>query len=188
MHPVLPQLPAHLLQDPYVAALDRQYRASWNYDIAFARRGSSYPFLKDEASRVLKRTCVGCHPIAQGGFNTVFLLTFDDQTDLIARVAGVFGQLPLPAHVLAQQLGSEVATLKFLLARTSIPVPIVYHVDLNPDNAVGAPYMIMSRIHGIPASNMWPTMSLSQKIDLVTDVAKIEADLRCLPFHELGCL
>ena len=41
---------------------------------------------------------------------------------------------------------SEVATLAYLRAYTSVPVPIVYYVDENPYARVGGELVIMSEV------------------------------------------
>jgi hypothetical protein len=59
---------------------------------------------------------------------------------------------------------SEVATMQYLAAKTSIPVPEVFHHDFSLDSEIGAPYMLISYIHGSVASE------LSQQRDCHPDV------------------
>ena len=46
---------------------------------------------------------------------------------------------------------SEVATMKYLRERTTIPVPTVYHYDANPYNRLGGEYILMSKVSSISA-------------------------------------
>ena len=43
---------------------------------------------------------------------------------------------------------SEIATLQYVRSRTSVPVPKVFGYDLNRDNDVGGPYILMEMIPG----------------------------------------
>jgi aminoglycoside phosphotransferase (APT) family kinase protein len=49
-------------------------------------------------------------------------------------------------------LHSEVATMKFLKRKTTIPVPTVFAYDSSYDNAVGQPYILMEAMTG---KNLW---------------------------------
>lgn len=41
---------------------------------------------------------------------------------------------------------SEVATMRYLRERTTVPVPVVYHYDSNPFNRLGGEYILMSKV------------------------------------------
>lgn len=45
---------------------------------------------------------------------------------------------------------SEVATMRYLRERTSVPVPVVYHYDSNPFNRLGGEYILMSKVCVLP--------------------------------------
>ncbi|KAJ7732129.1 kinase-like domain-containing protein [Mycena metata] len=147
--------------------------------------------LESEATRVMKKSrCIESYPIAQGGFNTVFVLTFEDGTDVIARLArSAFNDNAECAEdALTHSLLSEVSTLAFVKEHTSIPVPEVYHFESNANNPVGARYMIMERILGHPLGTTWYTMSSQQRQQLVTQLAGMEAELLNTRFPAIGCL
>ncbi|KAJ7868035.1 kinase-like domain-containing protein [Mycena olivaceomarginata] len=146
--------------------------------------------LEYEATRVMKKACIGSYPIAQGGFNTVFVLTFEDGTDVIARLArSAFNDnAECTEDALTHSFFSEVATLAFVKHHTSIPVPEVYHVESSAGNPVGARYMIMERILGHPLGTTWYTMSSQQRQQVVTQLAGMEAELLSTTFPVIGCL
>ncbi|KAJ7473152.1 hypothetical protein B0H11DRAFT_2037432 [Mycena galericulata] len=146
------------------------------YSLAVSRVLASFDLqsLEDEAARVMKKGCIGSYPIAQGGFNTVFVLTFEDGTDVIARLAGsAFNDnAECTEDALTHSFLSEVATLSFVKRHTSIPVPEVYHVESSAGNPVGARYILMERILGHPLGTTWYTMSSQQRQQVVTQLAK----------------
>ncbi|KAG9122032.1 hypothetical protein FRC07_001757 [Ceratobasidium sp. 392] len=71
----------------------------------------------------------------------------------------------------------QVATLKFVSYRTNIPVPQVHSWNSDAANPVGAEYMIMEKIHGVPASKVWDALDLHKKRTAVSDVARYLASL-----------
>ncbi|KAJ7260442.1 hypothetical protein B0H12DRAFT_1107391, partial [Mycena haematopus] len=123
--------------------------------------------LQRQATKVMEKTCTGAHLFAIGGYNVVYLLLFDDGTDILARLRIPAGDLgdngrDMTAEHLSARFTSEVrrswsgamrsdrrqvATLLWLRARVpSIPVPQLYAWDGDDTNPVGAPYMLMQRV------------------------------------------
>ena len=72
-----------------------------------------------------------------------YLVSLADGQELVARVARRF----MPRL----KTESEVATMKYLRERTTIPVPTVYHYDANPYNRLGGEYILMSKVSSISA-------------------------------------
>ena len=58
---------------------------------------------------------------------------------------------------------SEVATMRYLRERTSIPVPTVYHYDSNPYNRLGGEYILMSKVSRIRAPALARALDLSRR-------------------------
>ncbi|KAJ7103691.1 kinase-like domain-containing protein [Mycena crocata] len=184
-------LPHYLAQDPGLTALVKTFRTFLEYSEASASVLSlveSYTSLVDEATRVMKKRCTGSYPIAQGGFNTVFLLTFEDGTDALARLRGgpSADAARYPSDLLAQQFISEIATIAYVRNHTSIPVPQVYHSDSNTNNALGTRYMLMERISGESLGTSWDSMSPKQRKGVVSGVARIQAELLQAPLSMIG--
>ncbi|KAJ6452285.1 kinase-like domain-containing protein [Mycena sanguinolenta] len=182
-------------QDPYLSRLAADFQLSLNhpeYGLDVSRVLASFDIhaLESEAARVMqKKRCIGSYPVAQGGFNTVFVLKFEDGTDVIARLAGsAFNDnAEYTEDDLTRSFLSEVATLGFVKQHTSIPAPEVYHFEASP-NPVGARYMIMERISGHQLSTTWFTLSPQQRQQLVTQLAEIEAELLNTKFSAIGCI
>ncbi|KAJ6473118.1 kinase-like domain-containing protein [Mycena sanguinolenta] len=141
--------------------------------------------LASKATEVMhKRRCRSTLPLAQGGYNSVFLIIFDDGADVIARIAKSAYNEPL-----SDELAKLIATLKYLKQSTSLPVPQVYYSNSDPGE-VGARYMIMETMKGMPLELLWPEMSYEQQQDVVTQWAAMQAELLNppLPFHKIGSL
>ncbi|KAJ7491626.1 hypothetical protein B0H11DRAFT_1803782 [Mycena galericulata] len=187
------ELPPHLAQDPGLAAVTKTLRTLLNhpeYSSDVLRLVESYPALVDEATRVFEKHCTGSYPIAQGGSNTVFLLTFEDGSDALARVRGGLSAEPpeCSSELLASQFLSEVATIAYVRKHTSIPVPEVYHSDSDPKNALGTRYMFMQRIAGENLGTAWQSMSHEQREGVVTELAHMEAQLLQRPLPMIGSI
>lgn len=80
--------------------------------------------------------------IAKGGFNIVFKMTYKNTSAAVIR-------LPLPgAMMLAEEkVRNEVALMRYIRDKTSIPVPFIYHwgnKDQSPLNLT--PFIIMNHI------------------------------------------
>ncbi|KAJ6569895.1 kinase-like domain-containing protein [Mycena sp. CBHHK59/15] len=189
----LPELPEHLARDPGLAALVKAFRMFLEFSEDSAdvlHLVESYTGLVAEATRVMKKRCTGSYPIAQGGFNTVFLLTFEDGTDALARLRGgpSAESAAFSSDVLAHQFLSEVATIAFVRTHTSIPVPELCHSDSDANNALGTPYMLMKRISGESLGTSWASMSREQREGVVSEVAHIEAQLLRAPLPMIGSI
>ncbi|KAK4145930.1 kinase-like domain-containing protein [Dichotomopilus funicola] len=77
------------------------------------------------------------------------------------------------------KLASEIATARYLRRFSSIPVPEIYYYDLNPDNGVGAPFILMQRMPGRHLNKIWDTLSLDGKKSALSEIAAVIAQLPC---------
>ncbi|KAK7218869.1 hypothetical protein V2G26_006872 [Clonostachys chloroleuca] len=96
-------------------------------------------------------------PYSIGHFNMVRRITFADDVSWVARLRmpdldAVFGSRESLSPTSLMRV--EVATVKYLSRNTSVPVPEAYHYDFSRDNSIGAPFIIMSYIHGNVASEL----------------------------------
>ena len=90
-----------------------------------------------------------------GWFNIVLELLFEDQVCWIARIRlpNTGAHSPSLPELEKEVLKSEVDTIKYVKAHTTIPVPEVYDYNFNTnlsDNPIGAPYMLMKALEGRP--------------------------------------
>ena len=130
--------------------------------------------------------------IAIGGYSVLFHLRFDGNSQCwILRI-----RLPRPGESLTAQqqiaesllLESEISTMCYVKAKSSIPVPAVYAYGTTFSNPLGHPYMLIKHVHGTTA--MWATMSCSvnQRRRLIRDMAHIVNELSSLTFPVIGQL
>ncbi|KAJ7789401.1 hypothetical protein B0H14DRAFT_2944742 [Mycena olivaceomarginata] len=137
--------------------------------------------LQSQATETMQKKCLGTHLLSFGGYNIVFVLPFDDGTDILARLRipgnGFNGADSSVSDTdLEERFSSEVVTLRFVKEKTSIPVPQLYHWDCDPTNPVGTRYMLMQRISAPLLQHVW------------RDIAKYEAELLDNPLPSVGIL
>jgi len=97
--------------------------------------------------------------VVAGGKHVILKIEFEDGVVWIARVMfprceqnenhecmGGYLHENLDERIAGME--SEIATLQYVGAMTSVPVPKVFGYDFNRDNNVGGPYMLMEMIPG----------------------------------------
>lgn len=109
------------------------------------------------ASKLKGADCEFSEKYSIGYYNLVRRLTFTDGTSWIVRLrlpplSTVFGTREVMKGT--DCMAIEVATMNYLKLNTNLPIPEVFGHDLSSDNAVGAPYMFMSYIHGTVANDL----------------------------------
>ncbi|KAJ7745870.1 hypothetical protein DFH07DRAFT_15113 [Mycena maculata] len=149
--------------------------------------------LQSQATETMQKKCVGAHLLSFGGFNIVFVLPFDDGTDILARLRipgnGFDGAgSSVSDSDLEERFSSEVATLRFLKNKTSIPVPQLYHWDCDPTNPIGTRYMLMQRISAPLLTHVWRDVTAAGRAKIATQIANYEAELLDNPFPSIGIL
>ncbi|KAI1502721.1 phosphotransferase family protein [Biscogniauxia marginata] len=82
------------------------------------------------------------HIAVKGGYNVVYRLEYKDGTSAIMRIP-IKGVVPFPD----EKVQYEVATMRYVAANTTIPVPHVYHYGTAAENPTGlGPFIIMDYI------------------------------------------
>ncbi|KAJ7458696.1 hypothetical protein B0H11DRAFT_2061384 [Mycena galericulata] len=150
------------------------------------------PQLQAQTTEVMNKECVGAHLLAVGGYNIVYLLPFADKTDVLARLripgGGLMGNgIGMTTQDLSARFASEIATLRFLRAKTSIPVPELHHWDAD-QTTVGAAYMLMQRVSGVLLGPIVRDITVAGLTKLVTQVASFEVELYDNPLSSIGSL
>ena len=109
--------------------------------------------LEQIATRLRDTPCrVNASKYAYGGVNIVLELAFNDTVNWIARIRVRDPDDQLSAINYGKLLMSEVATMRFLKRKTTIPVPEVFGYDCRDNNPVGLPYILME---AMPGRNLW---------------------------------
>lgn len=83
---------------------------------------------------------------------------------------------------------SEVATLRFLEHRTTIPVPEVVAWDSFSDNLLGFEWIMMKQARGRLLSELWSDLTQSERVFLLGDLGEYTAQLRRCHFPCIGSL
>ncbi|KAI1821833.1 kinase-like domain-containing protein [Xylaria intraflava] len=134
------------------------------------------------AKSVGAETCVSMAKLAEGGFNKVFRLVMDNGLAVVARI-------PNPKTGSARwTTASEVATMEFARSILGIPVPKVLAWNMDADNPVRSEYIVMEEAAGTQLSQVWDTLSLDTKMEIVDDLVNIEKKLTSVSFTRYGSL
>ena len=134
-----------------------------------------------------------------GHLDMVRCITFEDGVKWVARLRmpdlqDVFGSREAldPESVTRM----EVATMRYLRLKTAIPVPEAFAYDVRANNTCGAPYILMSYIHGTTASDLrqqkgcdyYTYGTTEQDHKFRQELARIQVQLAALQFNQIGGL
>ncbi|KDQ14997.1 hypothetical protein BOTBODRAFT_174195 [Botryobasidium botryosum FD-172 SS1] len=167
------------------------YRCStkrWLYNekkqLALYYRKFNVPALQDTAARAVgAERCVSIEKIAEGSFNKIFLLRFDNSKEAIARISCPIAE---PSHLVVL---SEVATLEFCRTRLNLPVPQVYAWNSRAsDSDVGAAYIIMEQVPGVSLSERWLDLDAPKNRGLTFQMIDVEKKFSEIQFSQIGSL
>jgi lysyl-tRNA synthetase class 2 len=100
----------------------------------------------------------------------------------------VIAKIPNPYNTQKFATASEVATLDFLRNELGIPVPRVFAWSSRKGQPVGVEYIIMEKAAGNELGKSWPTIDISDKVDIVTQLAGIQATIVSVDFGHYGSL
>jgi hypothetical protein len=179
----------------------------------------NWEVLTSIASQIRGVECTLSDKYSLGHFNLVRRLTFADGVSWVVRLRlpdlpDVFGTRE--AMKAADCMGIEVATMEYIRyvvlsadycnipdktdtihrLNTNIPVPEVFGHDLSADNAVGAPYIFMSYIHGTVARDLQQAheceegvfRSPEQDSRFWRQMAEYHVQLASLTFDKIGSI
>jgi hypothetical protein len=156
------------------------------------------------AQMVGSNRCVSVVKYPDGMYSKAFLLTMEDGKQVVAKVPNLNAGL---AHFTT---ASEVATMDFVslllpsssnflffwlwlpkLAREvcKTPSPKVFASSSKAsENSVGAEYIVMEKIEGVPLSAHWTSMPLDKKTAIVKTLASYQRAWMSYTFKQYGSL
>ena len=152
--------------------------------------------LTRRASIALSRTCTRWRKLTKGRFHEIFVLSFssDDSSqgdmkggDVLEKEWSCIARVSREPETV-EKLRSEVETMQYVRSQTSIPVPEIYEYDFEVKNNVGAQFILMERIPGHHLYQLWDKLPLDHKKVVLSDIARLLAQLSQLKFHRIGCL
>ncbi|KAI2606604.1 kinase-like domain-containing protein [Hypoxylon sp. NC1633] len=159
----------------------------WLWDEEAKLRERYRPFNTHELQKVAAKSvgaesCTSMIKLAEGGFNKVFRLVMDNGSAVIARIPNPNSNSP------RLTIASEVATMDFALRILGLPVPKVLAWSMEADNPVQSEYIVMEEAAGDQLGDIWDTLSLETKLEIVKDLVAIEKRLLSVSFTRYGSL
>ena len=169
----LPPLPEFLTDQPHFGCWTQpeHFPDYWALKHFIIRLVNEERFKVLEAHASSLKDNVPCHVILDsviaGGKHLALKVEFEDGIIWIARIIFpqceqtknhecIGGYQPGNLDDRIAEMESEIATLQYVRAMTSVPVPEVFGYDLNPGDSVGGPYMLMEMI---------PSETVAQRIE-----------------------
>ncbi|OQO04824.1 hypothetical protein B0A48_07841 [Cryoendolithus antarcticus] len=119
----------------------------------------------------------------EGGYNRVFLIRFDNESQVIARLS-----TPLAGR-LSLSVQSEVATLQYINERTKVCAPrVIASSAWTGPGSVGAEYMITTVVPGKSLGDEWNSMNPLQHVECIKSLGGLAKDLCEANFPAFGSL
>lgn len=149
------------------------------------------------ASNIAKR-CLGLPSTSgtliermSGSYNTANVIELEN-VKLVIRVPAIDWGSGL-TRAAADAMESQVATIRLIRSKTTIPVPEVYALDTSVNNEIGAPYTCMSFIPGTPVCQAWFDYSGALprdefRFNILTSLSQIMAQFSCFSFEQMGSI
>ncbi|KAF1916462.1 phosphotransferase enzyme family protein [Ampelomyces quisqualis] len=127
--------------------------------------------------------CISIEKYPDGMFNKAYLIFMDNGREVVAKVPNPNAGIP---HLTT---ASEVATMNFAREVLNTPAPRVYSWNAKAkSHPVGAEFIIMEKSKGVPLSQVWGTMKLTQKLQLLVDLTSLQKQWLSVKFSHYGSL
>ncbi|CAI7641051.1 unnamed protein product [Penicillium discolor] len=127
--------------------------------------------------------CISVTKYPDGMFNKTFLMTMEDGREVVAKV-------PNPnAGILHFTTASEVATMDFASRILGTPAPHVHAWNSQAkSHPVGAEFILMDKVKGVPLSQIWSTMQLQQRLKVIIAMTSLQKKWLSVSFSHYGSL
>lgn len=112
----------------------------------------------------------------------MFIFYTDNAKQIVARLPFA---LAGPSRLTTN---SEVATIKYLQAKTNIPIPTILDWNDDASTIIGSEYIIMEHAPGILLHQKWPTMDVSDQIKCIAAIYEKLKEIVDLNFPAYGSL
>lgn len=149
--------------------------------------------LKRRSSAAFGVSCTRVKSLAQGDSHILFVLFFGSRALDAPTGPDILSEWSCIARFTQQmksmeKMTSELETMLYVRSKTTIPVPEIYLYDFNPNNSVGAPFILMQRMPGCHLYEIWNGLSIKHKEVVLTQIAGVLAKLSSVTFDKIGCL
>ncbi|KAK0460523.1 kinase-like domain-containing protein [Desarmillaria tabescens] len=165
------------------------HEGEWLWNDALQRRCRHVKFNVDalcniSTSVVGAQKCVRFESFAQGAYNKLFLLGFDNGAEAIARISS-----PLVGN-LHMSTASEVATMEYVREVFGEPTPRVLAWSRTPKlrAAVESDFILMERVHGVSLEDRWLNTFDADMGALLKDLISFDIHLHGRFFSQIGSL
>lgn len=129
------------------------------------------------------RECVDIHKFPDGLNNKAFNFIMEDGKEIVGKVPNPCAGIP---HYTT---ASEVATMDFLRNILELPVPKVLAWSSRAEaNSVGAEYILMEKLDGIPLERVWRTESSFREALIMVKMIEYQEKLSSVSFSRFGSL
>ncbi|KAI0264478.1 hypothetical protein BC834DRAFT_956818 [Gloeopeniophorella convolvens] len=135
--------------------------------------------LGSTVKETLGRTVQSIDVVGKDPLSRTFSVAMQDGDHIIARVAD--------SHMPTCILESEIATMKFVRERTSIPVPQVLAYNLDQSHPLGA-HMLLEKANGVRLDTIFDTLPPASQEALVTQLAHFMLELSHITFPAIGSI
>jgi len=137
--------------------------------------------LQSEIDTTIEEDLLDVSFFAEGGFNKLYQITYHDhRPSYLLRVA-----LPVDPYLKTE---SEVATIAFLRAQTSMPAPRIIAWQSNRNGELGFEWILMEKIQGVPMCDVWRKIPWERKLVLVEVLAGFIKEMQDQKFDSIGAL
>lgn len=136
------------------------------------------------ATSVGANRCVNIEKCPDGLYNKAYLLTMDNGKEVIAKTPNPNAGIPY------YTTASEVASMDFARNILQTPAPHVYAWNARVDetNSVGAEYIVMEKMPGVPLSKVWWDLQPNKKLKILLQVADYQSRWTHTKFTGFGSL
>ncbi|PBK86338.1 hypothetical protein ARMGADRAFT_534458 [Armillaria gallica] len=166
---------------------DHEGRWLWNDALQRSVRRVNFKAatLQDIASSAVgAKRCIRFERIAQGAYNKIFLLEFDNGREAIARIpCALVGNVHLST-------ASEVATMEYVQDVIGHPTPRVLAWSSTPEaqSTVGSDFILMERINGVALEKRWFNTFDEDIGAVIREMLFLDLALHRRPFSQIGSL
>ena len=137
--------------------------------------------LQEHVSVPLDESSLEVSFFAEGAFNKLYEISGSGlRSDYLLRVT-----LPVEPFFKTE---SEVATIAFVRAKTSIPIPRIIAWNSSPAGGLGFEWILMEKMDGVPLLEVWRKIPWDRKLALLEEVAGLVNQLNEHKFNSIGGL
>ena len=129
-------------------------------------------------------TCTACTEPLIGTYNAAFVLSFSDNKKWVARVPGRC--ISKWDSKWAASMMADARLRELIRCNTKVPVPRIFAIETDCNNAVGVPFTMEAFAGGSSLSEVWPTAKESLRRTIIRNLATIMASFHSLRYDRVG--